>query len=70
MPIYEFHCEACDAEVEEILPLGKTLKKCPECGKLKLKQKQFSRTVYHDLYSPCHPRRGRGVGGYGRVDEG
>lgn len=49
--------------------MGETTKKCPECGKKKLK-KQFSQTRYHDTYSPMHPRRGRGVGGHGRVDPG
>lgn len=68
MPLYEFQCEACGEKTEELLPLGKSLKKCPECGKLKLKQ-LISETIYHDLYSPCHPRRGRGVGGYGRIDD-
>ena len=69
MPIYEFQCGECGEVCEERLPLGKSIKKCPSCGKLKLK-KLFSKVIYHDTYSPMHPRKGRGVGGYGRVDPG
>ena len=34
MPIYLFRCTGCDAEHEELLPLGETADRpCPECGK-------------------------------------
>lgn len=69
MPIYQYTCAACGANVELLQKMGETTKKCPECSKNKLK-KQFSKTIFHDTYSPMHPRRGRGVGGYGRVDPG
>lgn len=69
MPIYEFECQACGEELEAHLKMGASLKKCPSCGEKKLKKK-FSRTIFHDTYSPMHPRRGRGVGGYGRIDPG
>lgn len=69
MPIYEFKCDSCYKVSEFLLRLDESKKKCPECGKLKL-QKVMSLPIYHDLHSPMHPRRGRGVGGYGRVDPG
>ncbi len=69
MPMYEFKCEACGKNTEEILPIGKRIRKCPHCGKLRL-QRVISVPVYHDTYSPMHPRRGRGNGGYGRIDPG
>jgi putative FmdB family regulatory protein len=70
MPIYEFVCDGCKEETSELLPIGKIIKKCPACGELKLKKVLFSRSNYHDTYSPMHPRRGRGQGGYGRIDPG
>lgn len=69
MPIYEFECEACEARTEKMLPVGRNIRKCPECGKSKLKR-VFSAPAYHDTYSPMHPRRGRGNGGYGRIEPG
>lgn len=69
MPTYEFQCQECGEKCEELLPMGKSIKKCPACGKPKLK-KLISCPNYHDTYSPMHPRRGRGVGGYGRVEPG
>lgn len=69
MPIYEFRCGACDEVSEFLLQVGETKRKCPECGENKLKR-LISNPNYHDTYSPMHPRRGRGVGGYGRVDPG
>lgn len=33
MPIYLFRCTKCEAEHEELLPLGATAdRKCPDCG--------------------------------------
>lgn len=69
MPLYEFECNSCKEISEFMLPLGANKKKCPGCGKPSLK-KIISQTVYHDTYSPMHPRRGRGVGGAGRIDPG
>lgn len=69
MPIYQFKCEACDHECEELMKMGASKKKCPECGEPKLK-KQITLPIHHDTMSPMHPRRGRGHGGYGRVDPG
>jgi putative FmdB family regulatory protein len=37
MAIYEYRCEACDHSFEELQGVkDDPLKKCPECGKLKL----------------------------------
>lgn len=69
MPLYEFNCQDCDKHFEFILRIGETKRKCPEC-KGKLKKVVFCKSNYHDTYSPMHPRKGRGVGGYGRVNPG
>jgi len=40
MPIYEYECAACGHELEELQKLSDgPLRKCPECGKLKLQRK-------------------------------
>mgnify|MGYP000014478142 CR=1 FL=1 len=70
MPMYVFECSECEEKCEFILKIGESKKKCPACGKLKLVQQLFCRTSTVDLYSPMHPRRGRGKGGRGRVDPG
>lgn len=37
MPLYEYHCTACGADLEVLHGLSEAPpKKCPECGKLKL----------------------------------
>lgn len=69
MPIYEFRCGECDKVSEFMLNVGESKRKCPECGKNKLKR-IISQINHHDTYSPMHPRRGRGHGGAGRVDPG
>lgn len=39
MPTYEYKCDACGYELEEFQSItAKPLKKCPECGKSKLKR--------------------------------
>src|SRR5262245_49632167 len=39
MPTYEYHCDACDHEFEHFQSIkDDLLKKCPECGKLKLRR--------------------------------
>lgn len=71
MPFYEFKCKKCGAEEEHLLPVDKrhSKHKCSACGEKGL-ELQISQSYYHDTYSPMHPRRGRGVGGYGRIDPG
>lgn len=72
MPLYEFVCSGCEEKTEFMLPMEKrdSKRKCPVCGKLKLKRVLFSSVKYHDILSPMHPRRGRGVGGFGRIEPG
>lgn len=37
MPTYDYRCEACNHEFEELQQItAKPLKKCPACGKMKL----------------------------------
>ena len=39
MPTYEYICDACEHEFEEFQSItAKSLKKCPECGKNKLRR--------------------------------
>ena len=39
MPTYEYLCDACGHEFEKFQSItAKPLKKCPQCGKLKLKR--------------------------------
>ena len=39
MPTYEYHCDACDHEFEEFQSIkDEPLRKCPACGKLKLRR--------------------------------
>lgn len=39
MPTYEYHCDACGHELEEFQSMmDKPLKKCPKCGKPKLRR--------------------------------
>jgi len=39
MPTYEYRCSNCDHELEAFQSItAKPLKKCPECGKLKLQR--------------------------------
>ena len=39
MPTYEYVCQACKHELEEFQSItAKPLRKCPSCGKLKLKR--------------------------------
>jgi len=63
MPVYEFKCEACGHEFELLLGLKDAKpRKCPECGKLKVKKLVVSRhpAVLHMRYSNAHPRHMRG----------
>lgn len=39
MPTYDYHCDACGHEFEEFQSItAKPLKKCPKCGKRKLRR--------------------------------
>jgi putative FmdB family regulatory protein len=39
MPTYEYHCDACDHDFEEFQSITEaSLKKCPQCGRLKLRR--------------------------------
>ena len=62
MPIYEFRCDGCDTQFEQILPIGhRGDKACPECGKRA--RRLISRSSfqlkgggwYKDLYSSAKP---------------
>ena len=39
MPTYEYHCDACEHNFDEFQSMSdKPLKKCPQCGKSKLRR--------------------------------
>ncbi len=39
MPTYEYHCDACEHHFDEFQAMSdKPLKKCPQCGKPKLRR--------------------------------
>src|SRR5436190_16017137 len=39
MPTYEYHCDACEHHFDEFQSMSdKALKKCPQCGKSKLRR--------------------------------
>jgi putative FmdB family regulatory protein len=39
MPTYEYHCDACEHNFDEFQSINDApLKKCPKCGKLKLRR--------------------------------
>ncbi len=39
MPTYDYHCDACEHEFELFQSItAEPAKKCPECGKLKLRR--------------------------------
>ena len=42
MPLYEFHCESCDEEFEDLVPSLKRIDEvsCPKCGKGKIRRLQ------------------------------
>lgn len=47
MPIYEYECDSCGEEHELIQNISaKPLRKCPACGRLKLRRK-ISRSAFH-----------------------
>jgi putative FmdB family regulatory protein len=47
MPIFDYHCEACGHAFDVLQKVGEgALRKCPQCGKLKLK-KQLAAPNFH-----------------------
>ena len=63
MPLHDYECQACKNTCELMVDLNAGHpRKCPACGKLRLKRLLFTRPpVAHMRYSPMHPRRGRGM---------
>jgi len=63
MPLHDYQCGACNHQFEKLVGMGNPEpRKCPECGKLKLKKLLFTRPPVPLMrYSPMHPRRGRGM---------
>lgn len=66
MPTYDYECTDCGAAVEIFHSMTETKRKCPECGKLKLKRAWREVAAFHNQFSPMHPRLNRGVGNTGK----
>lgn len=63
MPAYDLICGNCGHKMEVIHGLNeKHPKKCPSCGKMKLRQDWSTPPAYHNHFSPLHPRKNRGRG--------
>lgn len=61
MPLYDMECQGCQHKYEAFVSMQDgPPKKCPACGKAKLKQVFEKPPAFHDRYSPMHPRAGRG----------
>lgn len=65
MPHYDYVCEACGAEHEIFHSMDEKKRKCPDCGKMKLKKSWRQVASFHARFSPMHPRLGRGAGNTG-----
>jgi len=65
MPLHDYQCGECGHQFEKLVGIQHgvpTPRKCPECGKLKLKRLMASRPAkVHMRYSPMHPRARRGM---------
>ena len=68
MPRFDLRCTACGHELELDIPRDivkeKYQRKCPECGRVRTFTRVWSKGIaaVHTLYSPMHPRAGRGQG--------
>ena len=63
MPTYEYQCQACGHELEAFQSItAGPLRKCPECGKLKLKRMigTGGRRLQKRRQNQKHPRLWRG----------
>lgn len=66
MPNYDYICDACEAEMDIMHAVDEVKKKCPECGKNKLRRAWSQVAPVLERYSPMHPRNGRGKGNTGK----
>ena len=63
LPTYDMQCDACNHELEVVHAISEPHpKKCPACGKQKLRVAFKKAPAYHNHYSPMHPRVNRGRG--------
>jgi putative FmdB family regulatory protein len=65
MPIYEYTCNTCNEEFEELV-FGDDVPPCPHCDSIKI-SKRMSRPCYHmaggNGYAPSAPGGGGGCAG-------
>ena len=68
MPMYDYKCGTCGTTIEIDILMSKvkpTLRrKCSKCKATKSFERDWSKgsAALHFLYSPMHPRHGRGRG--------
>jgi putative FmdB family regulatory protein len=63
MTLYDLHCNACNAVFEAWQDRNaKGPFRCQKCGKKRAYRTLLAPPVFHDHYSPLHPRAGRGKG--------
>lgn len=63
MPVYDMTCDACGHAFDVEQGMNDPLpKKCPQCGKMKLRRAFSKPPAFHTAYSPMHPRVNRGRG--------
>ena len=53
MPVYNFYCEKCRKEFEEIVKMSQEYTQCPAC-------RSISQRTHHDLCSPAQIEIGVG----------
>jgi len=65
MPLHDYRCGECGHQFEKLVGVQYGVlepRKCPKCGKLKLKRLMASHPAkVHMRYSPMHPRARRGM---------
>ncbi len=65
MPLHDYQCGECGYQFEKLVGKQHGVvepRKCPACGKLRLKRLLFTRpATVHMKYSPMHPRARRGM---------
>lgn len=70
MPIFEYQCQACGHQFDALQKIGEgALRKCPECGKLKLR-KLLSAPSFHLKGSGWYQTDFKGKGKKSEGEEG
>ena len=57
MPIYEFHCENCEADFDDLVAPGTEHAPCPECGSEQTVRRYSPASTFKLVKSPGAARR-------------